>query len=216
MRQIETPRGTFTRAFWLEVSKAILHWPSVLFVVCLSALASTKSSYGFLDFKAKELIALIFPISGTIVALALPAAQLSMELVARAVKDGIKLLTEAADVDDHIEYVRSEALKYRENLEPAWRAVVYALVSFLVSVIGSLGLFPGTELADITATLSLGLLVVSAIWFYPTVKFAFNLEGIDLIIGISDSLRHSARPEVKAAAPNQAAPVDQKAPLSDR
>ena len=82
------------------------------------------------------------------------------------------------------------AREYKDHLAPAWRAVVFALLSFIVSVVGSLEISQPT-VANTVATAALGLLIVSAVWFYPTVRFAFKLEAIDTMLKISDAIKKS-------------------------
>lgn len=201
------------RAFWKAMADAVLHIKSLVFVAVFSVSVALKSSYGFLVYDPKDLVILVLPIAGTIVALALPAAQLSMELVTQAEKEASKFLLDESDLEKKAEYVKEVLKELRASLSPAWRAVVYALLSLLFSVLGSLGFFFGTMIFDLVVLIALGFLIVSAIWFYPTVKYAFNLEAIDTMLDIAASLNSKGGKELP---PNQAAPADQKAPLPGR
>jgi hypothetical protein len=193
----------YDKILWRYISDAVLHWPSILFVVIFSACTSIESTYGFLTFSENKLIDLVFPISGTIVALALPAAQLSSDLVTQVEESSLKFLKNPVDQDKKSEFVSETVNEYRENLSPAWRAVVYALLSFLLSVVGSLGPFPGTLVSRLVATAALSCLIMSAIWFYPTVRFAFGLEFLKTLERIAEALN---RPKIEGEEEETAAP----------
>jgi hypothetical protein len=183
----------WSREFFDSFRDAVFHRPSLLAVTVFSISTSTRSSLGFLTFDANQLVVMVFPIAGTIIALALPAAQLSMDMINHAESVIAKIFADSADPVKKAAYIRDAALQYQTHLEPAWRAVVYALLSFLLSVVGSLGAFSQIDTsvlkpADVIATASLGFLVVASIWFYPTVRFAFNLELVKTMIKIAGAL----------------------------
>jgi hypothetical protein len=178
----------FNRLFWEAIWDAVFHRLTILIMVVFCVSTSIESPIGFLSFSEVNLIGIVAPIAGTIVALALPAAQLSMDLITQAGESGVKFLIQPIDQNRRRQYINQMVEKYRTNLLPAWRAVVYALLSFLLSIVGSLGPFKGSLGSRIVATSSLSLLVASAIWFYPTVRFAFRLEFLKVLVSIADTL----------------------------
>lgn len=201
------------RAFWRAMADAIFHVQSLSFVAMFSISVALKSSYGFLVYNPKDLVGLVLPIAGTIVALALPAAQLSMEIITQTESEAVKFMLGPSDQEKRTEFVTEMLRQCRASLRPAWRAVVYALLSLIFSILGSLGFFLGTIIFDLVVLMALGFLIVSAIWFYPTVKYAFKLEAIDTMLAIAGALNRKAENELP---PNPAAPADQKAPLPGR
>src|SRR5437588_736161 len=128
-------------AFGQEARKDALDWPTLVVVGVAAVCASVESPWGILDFTAKKLIELVFPLAGVIIALALPAAQLSLEMIKQAQQLSARILSGPGLSEKRAQLVESMAQTARARLRPAWRAVVYALVSFLLAVMGALGLF---------------------------------------------------------------------------
>lgn len=185
--------------FWKSILDALFKTPYLLLVFAFSLCIGLESSWGVFQFNSKELIGLILPISGTIVAFALPMAQLSMDMMTRVEEESLRIL--ARNYEGDPEYVLGKIPEYKAKFTLAWRALLYALLSFLLSIMASLGPFSGSVFLDLLVTASLGSLIVSALLFYPVVRFAFRLEAVDVIIKTANGLVGKPRSPIGPAEP---------------
>ena len=129
----------------------------------------------------------IFQVSGTMVALVLPASELANAFITKFSDKLLVLIVDEGEPDEKdINDIHTLTNRLRENLKPAWRASVYALSSFLLS-----GVVMFVDSINVTVRavpfswgffllgLSLGFVMVGAFWFFPTAQYIFSLRLLD-------------------------------------
>ncbi|QPF72932.1 hypothetical protein G8A07_08315 [Roseateles sp. DAIF2] len=194
-----------------ELGEALLgHWPSSTLILLLTLLACLP--IGVPPAGLSGLTSAVFQVAGTMVALALPAAQLAHTMVGDVEKQLLHLLDEEAarlaTPARRIEVSRRMTSELQRHMYPAWRSAAYALLSLLLSglalllaptgwhwqpcgpVISFDALLPGAALA---------CLLCAALWLYPTVHYLFRLRSLDELQRTLDELLAD---ETAAPAPN--------------
>lgn len=179
------PKSLF-RAISKEIGSAVLRPVSLVVVGVVTTIFAFRAPWGKMDVDVQTTAASIFQVSGTMVALVLPAAQLSNQLITElanafklSVKDSV-----SAERKRSVFLERGDLL--RERMSPAWTASVYALCAFILSSVAMVMPEVDIPLGDrfalaidrLALGLSLGFLVVGSLWFYPTAKYVFRLELI--------------------------------------
>ena len=161
---------------------------------------SVKSPLGgWFQVDGPTLSGAVFQVAGTIVALVLPAAEMGRsfytkleELLTQKVLPDLKS-SSAAKARETFNAMLEEG---RRGLDFAWRASVYALVSFLLASAGmvSRAFSMQADVAfalppdDALAGLSLGFLIVSALGFFPAAWYAFSLESLERLKDVLSAL----------------------------
>lgn len=167
-------------------------------------------------YSSKEALALVVPIAGTIVALALPAAQLASSVMERFLTSAEKLIKTGRPIAGVVNYLSDLARSGKRDMAAMRRVVELALLSLLVGLVGVVGLagqlqlLPVLAFGDLVTGLSIALLVASVMWFLPVVRSSFDFSKADRLI---DLLRRA--PPVPASGAAEAAgakPAQPEAP----
>jgi hypothetical protein len=225
-----------TREFLLFTASGKAHFmPTCAAVLVAATLASIPSPWGFMQYQSKELLTVMVPIAGTVLALALPAAQLAQSVVENFLSRVAELSKKP--VEDLVAVFSRLAVQRRKDLASMYCVIVYSLCSFLFGAAGLLGM--GSDLRvegiisarDWIACASIGFLTASVLWFLPVVRSSFNTHLIDKIlemlqeateapagvpprehtVAASAAQDHGKAPQEHAHAPRQGGSADQGA-----
>lgn len=176
-------------------------WPTLVAVTMTAALMSIRVQDGFLTYKSNEVLALVVPIAGTIVALALPAAQLAQSVMESFLSTGNDLVKARRPLGDVATFLKSKAQERRRDLGAMRCVVLYSLVSLLVGFCGVVGLFAQTQLGehvavrDFIASLATTLLAASVLWFLPVVRTSFNFDRAEAFAtALGEAAKREAAP----------------------
>jgi hypothetical protein len=154
-----------------------------MLVLVFTIITSMRVSDRFFSFDSSKLIDLVLPVAGTIVALALPAAQLAQSVLDRFLATAEELIKAGDPIGAIHSHLVKEADSHRRLLGATRFMVQYGLASFLIALTGALGiakgkrLGPAFDLADVTAALAAGLLLAAVLWFLPVMKLAFDFSS---------------------------------------
>lgn len=201
-RMSRRKRQTLWEAVWAGLKSR----PSLASVLVLTLALCVRTPFGLLEVRAHELAALIFPVAGTIVALALTAAGLSSTFI-------VKLSDQMNEVyddkkfnkEDRGQAVIKRAKALKAGLLPAWHGSVFVLCSFILSALALVA--PATEFRiaagrvalmfdALFAGSALGCLLVGSLWFLPTVRFSFRADLLEQVIRAGEALRGHSAPTV--------------------
>ena len=176
-----------------DVLKALIHVKTLFIIIVFTLLVSIHSNNGFIKIADIQALAItILSISGTMVALILPAAELAYSFVSGVANTAfLTRIIDDQNTDPQTKYIKVTKMtgELRDNLLPAWRASIYALTSFILAVVGILlpnwmvALPGGLTLAveELVVIGSLAFLVGAAIWFLPSARYAFRLHMLDRV-----------------------------------
>jgi hypothetical protein len=195
-------------SLWSAIDEALRDRRSVSAVVLISIALSIYTPLGILRVNANALASLIFPVAGTVVALALTAAGLSSSFILKLSAD-----LEHAYQDKNKSFSREARgwalIKRGRNLQrgvmPAWRGTVFVLFSFLLSAVAlvappnkiSLGRSGiGFSIDALFSSSALGFLLVGSLWFIPAVRFSFRSELLENILLSAEAFRGKDVPSV--------------------
>lgn len=170
-----------------DMGKTFFHPWSLVVAGIIAAALGLAGPWVNDDSKIVEIGMSIFQVSGTMVALVLPASELANAFITKF-SDKLVVLIVGEGVPDEkaIIVIHRLTKQLRDNLQPAWRASVYALSSFLLS-----GVVMFVERINVTVRgvsfswglfllgLSLGFVMVGAFWFFPTARYIFRLKLLD-------------------------------------
>jgi hypothetical protein len=180
----KAPRPNFA---YFDNGKA-RYWPTCAAVIVFAVASATKSSYGILVYEGGNVTNLILPIAGTVVALALPAAQLAQSSVQNFMLAADDLLRAPTNLSGLRAHLIGTADEYRRSLEALRCVIHYSVLSFLFALIGALapfgkrGISPNLAVADLIAMLATGFLVAAVLWFLPVIRSSFDFSKIERII----------------------------------
>jgi hypothetical protein len=175
--------------------------PTCLVVIVAAVLASVRTPGGMLAYKSSEVLAIVLPVAGTIVALALPAAQLAQSVMESFLSNAQELVKGNRPISGIVTFLSEVAAERRRDLEAMKWVVYFGLISFLAGLCGLLGAFSqaqiGENLAvrDLIACLATGFLVASVLWFLPVVRSSFNFAKADNLIELLRRAQAAAEPE---------------------
>jgi hypothetical protein len=190
-----------------DVLATLLHLPTVCAVAAVSVVLCTPSLLPLPGLQPGALASAVFQVAGTMVALALPAAEMSNTMIGDAEKK-LALLVDSdiatrVDVEARLAASRQLTADLREHLVPAWRSAVYAFASLLCSAAALLAASVSASAdavsvqrdpAAVLAVVSLVCLVAAAAWVYPTVQYVFRLRFIDRLADLSQLVIRAAPP----------------------
>jgi hypothetical protein len=181
-----------------EMWATFVNFPSLLVVVLVTVALCLRVPWGLLDFDGRATTLGIFTVAGTIVALVLPAAEIANSFITRLADRWLGFVIKEEGVADETKFeaIGDFANELKSNLEPAWRASIYALCAFVISSFGMLVPQKDFRLSEAVALsldrlftgLSLGFLIVGALWFFPAARYAFRLETIDRVKSTADKI----------------------------
>ena len=115
--------------------------PTCIAVLVISTLSAWRSSHGFFRYNPTDLLTILVPVAGTVVALALPAAQLAQSIVENFLS-GVGELSKRP-VRETVKFFSSLAVQRRRDMSSMFCVVVYSLCAFLLGVADLLGVFSG-------------------------------------------------------------------------
>ena len=169
--------------FWEWIGEHSLNWGPVA-VVAIAALFTALNR----EANIYDIASSIFQVSGTIVALILPAAELANNFIRVFADDMVVRIAEAESVSpqDRIAITTSIASELKQHLVPAWRGSLCALYAFLISCIlmfaplGSLTIFSrAIPIDSLLLGLALGFIIVGAFLFFPTAWYTYSLRSLE-------------------------------------
>jgi hypothetical protein len=160
-------------------------------VLVLTLCVSFRRPDGWLEYKSDAVLAILVPIAGTLVALALPAAQLGQSVIERLLSDAENLIRSDRPIHDIADYLEKFAHEQKRNLEAIRCVIVYSVASFGVGLLGTLGLMgsvklidPSLAARDVLSSLSMSLLVVAVAWMLPVVWSSFNYSKAEQLVAL--------------------------------
>lgn len=168
----------------------VRHWPSVIATVIVAIALASSSPYGIFTYSSKDVIALVLPMAGTLVALALPAAQLAQSTLENFLSTAEGLLLQNKPIPDVRNYLTGVAKQYRRDLQATRCVVLFGLASFLVAIAGAFGFLSHVQLRewvtvpDLLASIAAALLVAAVLWFIPVVRSAFSFSKGDRLLHV--------------------------------
>jgi hypothetical protein len=180
--------------------------PTTLAVLVAGTVSAISSPWGFLQYTSKDILTVMVPISGTVLALALPAAQLAQSVVENFLSSAGELSKNP--IADVVQFLKGLAEQRRRDLSSMYCVIVYSLCSFLLGTAGFFVMLsnfalPGViNLSDWLACASVGFLIASVLWFLPVMRSSFDTRKVDKLIRMLESLANAA-----AARPSPQAPV---------
>src|SRR5262245_14760574 len=176
-----------------DVAEVFRNPSNVLATTLITIFFCVETPFGIIKINSNALASLIFPVAGTIVALALTAAGLASTFVLKIAADipeiyqadeGFSVQRKAGGIIDRVK-------ELQRNLLPAWRGTIFVLISFLLSALTlvlpsvkvPLGI-PGVRLSvdGFFASASLATVVVGTLWFIPMVRFSFRAKLLDELL----------------------------------
>ncbi len=178
-----------------EVWSVVNHAPSLLSIIVVALALGIHSPLGFITFNVQEAASSIFQVSGTMVALALPAAQLAsyfvtqMEEVIRTIVRDLRQDRSVEELTSIRQQLEDTIDEHKKVLYTALRATVYVLIAFIISgiaiILPPLHISIGESYAVLMHYFLIGAamtsLLVGSLWFYPSVIFAFRLRAVNTI-----------------------------------
>ncbi len=174
-----------------EMLEAFKHWKSLSLIGLITSILAFQVPWGVININAPSIASSIFQVAGTMVALVLPAAEISNHFISKLANDLLAtIIAERVDDDLTRETVQRFTKELRVNMYPAWRASVYALCSFILSSMAMISppkTFPifspclALSVDYLLVGASLGFLVMAGIWFFPTARYAFRLGLLNFI-----------------------------------
>lgn len=173
-----------------RISPIIVILTSTLFVYLLELLRSDATS--------ETISAAVFGASGTIVALALPAAELAGNSITRIGEYWIARFSNPSKEPPNKQFALGEIRKIKEKALTARYGSFLVLCAFIVSAIslltrGILSIRNVVHLDRFLLGLSLGLLLVGVVFFFPFTWSVYRLDALrdaeDAIENFSDAKR---------------------------
>lgn len=184
--------------------------PTFGIVLLVAVCSAMRTKFGFLTYSDKDALAVVVPIAGTIVALALPAAQLAQSVTTDILANAQGLIKTNRSLKDVRGFIEYRANMRRKDLEAMKYVVYYSLASLLSGLAGLFGafsqsiiLFRNLPVPDFFTCLSATCLVTSVLWFLPVIRSSFNLESVNKVI---DLIKKSETLESPPPAPESTAP----------
>jgi hypothetical protein len=183
-----------------DIRKTFIHFGSLFVVLTIATILGLFGLWLNAQTNVSEIAMSIFQVSGTMVALALPASELANNFITKFSDELlVKILRETAPDKDKADLILGLSEELRNNLAPAWRASVYALSSFFLSCVVMFVPTLGTPtrslsfLGHFLLGLSLGFVMVGAFWFFPTVRYIFRLELLKNVDRVARELEGSKK-----------------------
>ncbi|WP_143787698.1 hypothetical protein [Paraburkholderia phenazinium] len=181
-------------------------------IVLLVAICSAmRTKFGFLTYSDKDALAVVVPIAGTIVALALPAAQLAQSVTTDILANAQGLIKTNRPLKDVRGFLEYRANMRRADLEAMKYVIYYSLASLLSGLAGLFGtfsqsmiLFGNLPVPDFFTCFSATCLITSVLWFLPVIQSSFNLEAINKVI---DLIKKSETPASPPVTPESTTPA---------
>lgn len=176
-----------------DIRRTFLHFWSLVFVVIIATLLAVIVPALSIGTNIPDIASSIFQVSGTMVALVLPASELANNFITKF-SDELLVKITAEEVSAEIKQGEITRLsnELRRNLGPAWRASIYALSSFLLSCFAMFVPSINTALGPVPFSfghfllgVSLGFVMVGAFWFYPTARYIFRLKLLSDVEGFA-------------------------------
>jgi len=193
---MEETVDTFLLESWRDLFKSAFHW-SVLLAVLIglgfAALTATLESRSDLVLVS----AAVFTVAGAIVALVVPAADLMGQANRSQADYWLKRVLEKQGPDRRKE-AKNGAQSLQEIVEvstPALRGSCYVFLSLVLSLFALCvpnAIILGIFLLDrVLLGLSIGLLLIGALWFFPAAARAYRLGTLEKVIRYLDLLADS-------------------------
>jgi hypothetical protein len=171
-----------------DILRTFFHFWSLVFVLIVATLLALLAPTANAGTDITGIASSIFQVSGTMVALVLPASELANNFVTKFSDELFVIIESQTGVspEKKEETITNLSDELRLNLGPAWRASIYALSSFLLSCLAMfvpsmkamLGSVP-FSFGHFLLGLSLGFVMAGAFWFFPTARYIFRLKLLD-------------------------------------
>ena len=172
----------------------VKHWPTVLVGVVAPVVMATNSAYGVFTYSSKEVTALTLPIAGTLVALALPAAQLAQGALNDFLSTAEELIVADEPIPDVHNYLAKNLAQVRVVLQGTRCVVIYGIISFFLGMLGALGFLNDMEVItallarNLIACASVVFLIIAVLWFIPVVISAFDFSRGDKLLKLLEKM----------------------------
>jgi hypothetical protein len=207
--------------FYDQSGRARLSLTFILVVLAAIPIA-IRVPEGLFAYKSDGVLAIIVPIAGTLVALALPAAQLAQSVMESFLSSAQELIKGGRAVHAVADFLGKVAVERRRDLEGIRCVIVFSVVSFLLGLFGTFNPgspsepFVGSIVArDLLASLATTSLVASVAWLMPVVWSSFNFAKADQLVDLLKKAPETPVPPAIAAPVTPAstpAPIPPKAP----
>ena len=190
-----------------DISKTFRHIWSLLAVLMIASLLGLLGPFLSTPTGIGDIAMSVFQVSGTMVALVLPASELANNFITKFSDDLLLKITSQTQVSDETksDLITKLSEELRANLTPAWRASIYALSSFLLSCVAMFVTAWNVTFRSVSFSwgyfllgLSLGFLMVGAFWFFPTARYIFRLQLLNDLKRFAESLAGTSKkkPEI--------------------
>jgi hypothetical protein len=181
---------------------------------------AVRSDLGFLDYSASEFAPLLAQISGVLVAVSWPTAQLAGHSVDKA-SDLLSRILGQYDQAANLSWLGEQLTDLRVLLKPGRRGVWAAILSFAFALLAIL--MPADDvirgalrlsLEDLFCGLSLAVLITSILNFLPIVLHAFRLDALDSALKAISALEDARRELAEASPPEPTGPQGESSSAS--
>ena len=184
--------------------------PTCILIAAAALLAAVRLPSGVLAYKSEAVLALVVPIAGTLVALALPAAQLGQSVMEAFLSSAQDLIKGGRSVPAVADYLGKVAIERRRDLESIRCVIVFSIASLLLGLLGVFGLmssgesiYPWLTARDLLASLATTSLVAAVAWLLPVVWSSFDFTKADQLIALLRQVPSSSpSPPPAAQAPS--------------
>jgi hypothetical protein len=186
------------------ISEAFRHRTSLFAIIFITFALSIETPIGVLKVNAIAMASLIFPVAGTIVALALTAAGLASTFTLKLAADIPDIYeNKAFPSQEKAQAIINRAEELQQALLPAWRGTLLVLSSFLLSAVAlitppmsvPLGMPEIRLIVDnFFSSASLGCVLVGTLSFIPTVRFSFRGKLLANLLNAARRLRERDPP----------------------
>lgn len=195
--------NTSSRFFLSSDGRARL-LPTCLLVVTGALLGAVRLESGVLAYKSDAVLAMVVPIAGTLVALALPAAQLGQSVMEGFLGSAQDLIKGGRPVPAVASFLEKVAIERRRDLESIRSVIIFSVASLLIGLLGIFGLLgsggqwlPWIAARDVLACLATTSLVAAIAWLLPVVWWSFDFTKADQLIELLKQV-----PQVPALPPS--------------
>jgi len=155
--------------------------PTCILVLLVTLALAIRVPTGLLAYKSDAVLTIVVPIAGTLVALALPAAQLAQSVMEAFLSSAQELIKGSRPIPAVADYLHDAAIERKRELAGVRCVIVFSVASLLAGLFGLLGpVTPGESpsgnfaLRDFIASFSMTALVASILWLIPVVRSSFS------------------------------------------
>lgn len=190
--------------------------PTWVLVLLATSVLAIRVPTGSLAYKSDVVLTIVVPIAGTLVALALPAAQLAQSVMEAFLSSAQELIKGGRPIPAVVDYLSQAGIERKRDLAGIRCVIVFSVASLLAGLFGVLGpVTPGESpsaslvLRDLLASFATTSLVASVLWLMPVVRSSFSFSKADQLV----ALLRKVPPTPSPAASPVPTPVASPAPI---